>query len=415
MYSDLYLAGVRSQEVATVSVPKEKIEVKLRESVSLECFGSNPSLSYYIKSRLEWIKTDRRTDLKKKVPLNITSSFYPTESVKKQFEEGHYKLDYKTISNTKGFLFNLTIAEVKHEDDGIYTCNLMGDELIGGTDKSKEVVVSHKTVHVIVLNPVERVTVRIKAVAGASSSTPIVLGDMPIKVKPGVYEVICESRGSNPAPIMGLMYNEAPQSDISVEYSDSIVDKQIKHKGIFHKSITFDATLGVEQTLVCSAKLPNGQYPMKEAGLKLHVAIDEPDIVCLNVSTKEDDKRVKLSCNLTTQAGSDALMCNKVTWRIPDIEAVIPATGDTSQRRIKTQDMDIFEADCMKKGAVMESTLTIYHVKQIHFKTLYYVKYDKFEIPVPLYEIVSAAHLLFPSLLMCVAVAIISKLAARTL
>ena len=35
----------------------------------------------------------------------------------------------------------------------------------------------------------------------------------------------------------------------------------------------------------------------------------------------------------------------------------------------------------------MEATLMIYHVKPDHFVEPYYVKYDKFEIPVTLYQI----------------------------
>ena len=49
------LSGIWSQivstEPATVDVPKESIEVKVGDTASLECFGSNPSLSYYIKNR----------------------------------------------------------------------------------------------------------------------------------------------------------------------------------------------------------------------------------------------------------------------------------------------------------------------------------------------------------------------------
>ena len=68
------------------------------------------------------------------------------------------------------------------------------------------------------------------------------------------------------------MYNEQVPY-IVVEYSNITTGKKIAHKASTNVYIDFDATLGVEQTIVCSAKLPNGQYPKKEAGMLLHVSI----------------------------------------------------------------------------------------------------------------------------------------------
>ena len=40
--------------------------------------------------------------------VNLTSSFYPTVSKQKEFEEGEYKLDYRTVPGRNVFLFNVS-------------------------------------------------------------------------------------------------------------------------------------------------------------------------------------------------------------------------------------------------------------------------------------------------------------------
>ena len=46
------LTGAQCKE-ATLEVGPD-VEVKLGEPVSFDCFGSKPSLSYYIKNKLRW-------------------------------------------------------------------------------------------------------------------------------------------------------------------------------------------------------------------------------------------------------------------------------------------------------------------------------------------------------------------------
>ena len=40
--------------------------------------------------------------------INLTSSFYPTVAKQKEFEEGIYKLDYRTVPGQNVFLFNVS-------------------------------------------------------------------------------------------------------------------------------------------------------------------------------------------------------------------------------------------------------------------------------------------------------------------
>ena len=71
---------------------------------------------------------------------------------------------------------------------------------------------------------------------------------------------------------MGLMYNEAKPSVMPV-FMNSTSEGQLKYFGSYEKVMQFNPSLGTDQTLVCSANVPNKQFPTREAGLKLIVSI----------------------------------------------------------------------------------------------------------------------------------------------
>ena len=70
---------------------------------------------------------------------------------------------------------------------------------------------------------------------------------------------------------MRLMYNQS-QLYIVPEFSNTTQHKQVKHKAKFHVMVSFD-TIMEKQTLTCEAKLPNEQYPTKQAGMTLMVSL----------------------------------------------------------------------------------------------------------------------------------------------
>ena len=70
---------------------------------------------------------------------------------------------------------------------------------------------------------------------------------------------------------MSLMYNQN-QPYIVPEYSNMTENNQVKHMAKFHVMVDF-ATRMEKQTLTCQAKLPNEQYPTKQAGMSLMVSV----------------------------------------------------------------------------------------------------------------------------------------------
>ena len=70
---------------------------------------------------------------------------------------------------------------------------------------------------------------------------------------------------------MSLMYNQN-QPYIVPEFSNMTENKQVKHKAKFHVQVNFDTRME-KQTLTCDAKLPNEQYPTKQAGMTLMVSV----------------------------------------------------------------------------------------------------------------------------------------------
>ena len=76
--------------------------------------------------------------------------------------------------------------------------------------------------------------------------------------------------------------------------------------------------------------------------------------MCANATSMLNDKRVKLTCNISTPAGLEHIGCNKVFWELPEIQVKIPTLGDTSVRRKKTQNMDILEGSCLVSGRIIE-------------------------------------------------------------
>ena len=84
--------------------------------------------------------------------------------------------------------------------------------------------------------------------------------------------------GSNPAPVMSLMYNQQ-KPYIAPKYMNSTEGGQLKFTGHFDIPMQFDPQYGAEQTITCSAHVPNKNFgKTKVAGLSLVVSIGKISI-----------------------------------------------------------------------------------------------------------------------------------------
>ena len=403
--------GIRGKEV-TLRVGLDK-EVKIGDSVSLECFGSEPQLVYYFSNKFIWSFTGMSGLAK-----NLTDGFNVDPSVQHEFHSGNYLLDYETLNDNE-FRYRLNITNIRHTDDGIYSCSLYGEK--GGSFDRAQLYVSHQeSVRVTVLNPVQRVKLQIRNVPGASSTTPIVRYLTPIRVMPGEYRVHCEAAGSNPAPVMGLLYNEE-QYYVTPKYSHSTAMKRMRYTADFEVTVNIEASLGREQTIVCYANVPNKQFATVESGLKLLVSVVKPEIRCANISIKKNYNRAKLTCYITVSSGPDILTCNKVFWELPETQTLIPTNGDISKTRIETKNMGILEGSCQRVAEGLETTLRINTVQEKHFQTIFFVQYDDgtnfHRVPLQIRELkdVSSANITFtvPAFLIYIAMTVISKLTGK--
>ena len=341
-------------------------EVKIGDPVSLECFGSEGELQYYIKNKVSWSFTDMN-----KVTTNLTDGFNIAQSVKHEFHSGHYVLDYETVNDE--FRYRLNITSVRHSDDGIYSCFLLGDNLYGV--EGLQYVSAKKTIRVTVLNPVQKMKLEIRTVRGAVATSTISRYDTPIQINPGEHRVHCEAFGSNPAPVMGLMYNEHKYY-VMPKFSHSSALKKMQYTGDLEVKVTIDASFGTEQTLTCTANVPNKQFRTAEAGLKLVVSTIKPEISCTNITVRKNYSGAKITCHITEPSAPDAIMCNKVFWELPEVQTLIPTKGGIAKSRLTIDEFGILEGSCYRNTEGLVAHLKISTVLQKHFETIFYLQYN---------------------------------------
>ena len=308
------LIGAQCKE-ATLEVGLD-VEVKLGEPVSLDCFGSKPSLSYYIKNKLRWSHNTINGTIR-----HLTDAFYFDMSVKDEFSTGHFMMDYETVGQE--FRYRLNISSAKHSDDGTYICTLIGTTSENGV--TRQYTIDQKHIKLTVLNPVESIVLRFPDIPSASAFDPVSQNDKVVKVTEGQHRVHCRASGSNPAPVMGLLYNEEAIYVVP-KFTFSVSRNQIKYAGEVDVSVNVNGLFGSDQTLVCFANVPNLQHQMKEAGLRLHVKIEKPNIVCSNI-TKGGTKiaeYVEIVCNIMKPSKRFTLSCAKVFWELRHEQLIIP-------------------------------------------------------------------------------------------
>ena len=190
-------ASVQCEE-ATLRVGPD-LEVKVGEEVSVDCFGSKSSLSYYIKNKLRWSHNTINGTVR-----HLTDAFYFDMSVRNEFSTSHFMMDYETVEHE--LRYRLNISASKHADDGTYICSLIGLTTENGV--TRQYMIDQKYVKVTVLNPVESINLRLPDIPGASAVDPVSRNDKLINVREGQHRVHCRASGSNPVPVMGILYNE---------------------------------------------------------------------------------------------------------------------------------------------------------------------------------------------------------------
>ena len=120
---------------------------------------------------------------------------------------------------------------------------------------------------------------------------------------PSLLQVHCMASGSNPAPVMSLMYNQQ-KPYIAPKYMNSTEGSQLKFTGHFDIAMEFDPQYGSEQTLTCSAHVPNKNFgKTKVAGLSLVVSIGKISIYAGVIKFRiNQDFLIEHSCILDTSS-----------------------------------------------------------------------------------------------------------------
>ena len=366
-------------------------EVMVGEDISLDCVGSKKKLSYYINNKLKWTFADMNG-----ITKTLTYGFYFHSSMLNDVSSGHYKLDYENIPD--GFRYSINISAIQHSDNGVYTCSLIEENEEVGNDTHN--VKDEKSVSVTVLNPVESITLAIKDVPGASTSRPLSFQDLWIRIKPGEHRVSCNAFGSNPAPVMGLMYNEETIYG-RPKYTFSTSKRRLRYTGKLESMVNVNASLGLEQILICYANVPNKQYETKEVGLKLFLQLDKSDIICTNATVKATESHAKLKCNITSSEHAGILACDDLFWELPERQMLIPAKGSLSESQ-----KEKFEVNCRQTSNGLKTILLIKNVKKTDVGEVYYVRYGEgmhvTKVGVHLLQEYSSASKITPTLFMFV-------------
>ena len=175
------------------------LEVKVGEEVSLDCFGSKPSLSYYVKNKLRWSHNTINGTVR-----HLTDAFYFDMAERNEFSTGHFMMDYETVEYD--FRYRLSISASNHADDGTYICPLICMTTENGV--TRQYTIDQKHVKVTVLNPVESINLRIPDIPGAFAVDPVSRNDKLINIREGQHRVHYRASGSNPAPVVGILYNK---------------------------------------------------------------------------------------------------------------------------------------------------------------------------------------------------------------
>ena len=184
-------------------------------------FGSKPSLSYYTKNKLRWSHYTINGTIR-----HFTDAFYFVLSVKDEFSTGHFMMDYETVGQE--FRYRLNISSAKHNDDGTYICSLIGTTSENGV--TRQYTIDQKYIKVAVLNPVESIILRFPDIPSASEFESVGQNDKMFKVTGGQHIVHCRASGSNPAPVVGLLYNEEVIYMVP-KFTFSVSRNQIKYAG----------------------------------------------------------------------------------------------------------------------------------------------------------------------------------------
>ena len=287
--------------------------------------------------------------------------FYVATAVRNEFSTGHFILDYQTVGNK--FQYQLYISSVRHSDDGTYICTLIGTTSENGV--TRQYTIDQKHIKVTVLNPVESIALRIPDIPGASAVDPVSRNGKIIKMREGQHRVRCRATGSNPAPVMGILYNEEAIY-VAPKFTFSVSRNQIKYTGEVDVLVNINGLYGSEQTLVCFANVPNLQHQMKEAGLRLQVMVEKPNIVCSNITIEGSD--VEIMCNITKPSKGFTLSCTKVSWELGHELLLIPGIYSGVHTQETRNSTSMWNTTCLHVG----------HGLQVSLKTTYSDENDYF-------------------------------------
>ena len=383
-------------------------EVEVGDDLSLECVTHNIIFTFVflIVNKIQWSFTDMNGDTKLLADGSKCHS-----SVWSECTSGHYGVSSSYPVNGV-YRNSLNISNIQHSENGIYTCSFVEKKTVG--ENTSLYVIGEDSLSITVLNPVQSMRIEISDVPGASTHTHISQSNRSIKVQPGEHRILCYAFGSNPAPVMGLKLNEGIIYGSS-KYTFNTSMEQIQYTGEFSVMLTFNASLGLRQTLVCHANVPNNQYPTKEVGLNLLIETDRPEIMCTNSTIKATERPVKLKCYITRPQDAESLRCAEVFWELPDTEMTISAKENASETLITTLKIN-YQVSCRRLSNGLETTLLINNVTLTNLEKIYYVRYgeEKYNnrVLVLLWKEVSSDQTIAPTLLvyMCLTVGSIFNL-----
>lgn len=346
-----------SRDETVMPTPDPLINVEDRVDVTLNCTGSTMDLNFYIKHRVRWtFITGNGSE------TVLSEGFYLTKEGTAMFSGVPSRLEIDYRHESTGYNFYITIIGVSRSANGVYRCSQM--------DKTNTILVS-KDVKLTVVNPVQMVLMELydtQQKVLAKSGMPVVQGQQPVRLASGDYMVKCDAKGSNPEPIMSLLYNDQSMQ-VSVRTEMDVTVGLASYKGTFSvTNLTVSAQTTV-QALVCTANIAGIYYKARTAGIS--VMIFQVNIMCENTSAAITDKHEMFMCNISSKGNNAALKCESVSWFLSNSRKRI----GYNQRWIEpTLNYDV-ESKCLKGADGLTVTLELFTIQPEMYFEVYSVIY----------------------------------------
>ncbi|XP_041367118.1 uncharacterized protein LOC121381823 [Gigantopelta aegis] len=257
----------------------------------------------------------------------------------------NYEVDMSIDGN---IIVRLTIHSIAANMDGEFSCRIK--------PLTEQEWSNQATVDLIVIKPPSAIEMTFQE--------QVIMSEMQqgIKLKEGMYSVVCKSVGSNPAASLALQIgNQVIEGNTEVTMDDAemtgrqYVSRVEGHLNFDHKHFN--------QHLVCTAELPHEVGDIDRGTIKASVELigvaEKPVVYCMNTSSAVGDRYVKITC---------------IVAKNPKTKSVAFEIGSTNTVLVPNEQTEDFTEVVEKdyNGTHRAITLVIHTVERGDFLEEYY-------------------------------------------